>query len=119
MIETDQLANEEFELKPLSLYAKAKVAAECLSVAYNANAKPYQRRVCRDISIAELAQAVALCVGYAGQIVFDATKLDGVARKWIDSGRLNSLGWKPKVQLEDGLKLAYLHFSRSSHSSAK
>ncbi len=45
LIETDQLANEEFELKPLSLYAKAKVAAECLSVAYNANAKPYQRRV--------------------------------------------------------------------------
>jgi GDP-L-fucose synthase len=72
----------------------------------------------RDISIAELAQAVALCVGYAGQIVFDATKPDGVAREWIDSGRLNSLGWKPKVQLEDGLKLAYLHFSRSSHSSA-
>jgi nucleoside-diphosphate-sugar epimerase len=45
LIEIDQLANEEFELKPLSLYAKAKVAVECLSVAYNANAKPYQRRV--------------------------------------------------------------------------
>ena len=63
-----------------------------------------------DVTITELASAVAKATGYQGSISFDATKPDGAPRKWMDSGRLNHLGWAPKVNLEDGLKLAYSEF---------
>jgi GDP-L-fucose synthase len=64
-----------------------------------------------DVTINELAHAVAKATGYQGKIVFDVSKPDGAPRKWMDSGRLNSLGWKPQVNLEDGLKMAYSEFS--------
>jgi len=63
-----------------------------------------------DVTIKELALAVAKATGYTGAINFDSTKPDGAPRKWMDSGRLNQLGWSPKVNLEDGLKLAYSEF---------
>ncbi|MBU3629322.1 GDP-L-fucose synthase [Polynucleobacter sp. AP-Reno-20A-A9] len=63
-----------------------------------------------DISIAELANAVSQAVGYQGKIGFDVTKPDGTPRKWMDSSRLNGLGWTPKVQLTEGLKQAYAEF---------
>jgi GDP-L-fucose synthase len=63
-----------------------------------------------DVTIKELAQAVGKAVGYQGLISFDATKPDGTPRKWMDSGRLNSLGWKPQVDLKVGLEKAYQDF---------
>ena len=63
-----------------------------------------------DVTIAELATAVGNAVEYQGKISFDASKPDGAPRKWMDSGRLNQLGWKPKVNLVDGLKEAYKNF---------
>lgn len=60
-----------------------------------------------DVTIAELAQTIAKVVGFTGEIVFDASKPDGAPRKWMDSGRLNALGWKPDVALEEGLRRAY------------
>lgn len=60
-----------------------------------------------DVTIAELAQTVAEVVGYAGRISFDASKPDGAPRKLMDSGRLNALGWRAKVDLKDGLARAY------------
>jgi GDP-L-fucose synthase len=63
-----------------------------------------------DVTIAELAQAIAQTVGYTGQIEFDATKPDGTPRKWMDSKRLNDLGWQAQVSLIEGLKLAYQDF---------
>jgi GDP-L-fucose synthase len=63
-----------------------------------------------DITIAATAQAVAKVVGYRGHITFDATKPDGAPRKWMDSSRLNSLGWQAEVNLDQGLKLAYQDF---------
>ena len=63
-----------------------------------------------DVSIAELAQAVAATVGYTGQLVFDASKPDGPPRKWMDSGRLHGLGWRAQVGLQQGLALAYRQF---------
>ena len=63
-----------------------------------------------DITIAELARAVGEAVGYQGKISFDSTKLDGTPRKWMDSSRLNSLGWKPAVNFNDGLSRAYGEF---------
>ncbi len=66
-----------------------------------------------DVTIAELAHAVAAATGYAGRIVFDTTKPDGTPRKWMDSTRLGLLGWQPTVALDEGLRRAYAEFSTS------
>ena len=63
-----------------------------------------------DVTIAEVAQAIARTVGFKGQIEFDTTKPDGAPRKWIDSARLNAMGWKAKVGLHQGLAVAYQKF---------
>ncbi|MEO7107433.1 MAG: GDP-L-fucose synthase [Rhodoferax sp.] len=65
-----------------------------------------------DITIAELAQTVGQVVGYQDQIDFDTSKPDGTLRKLMDSSRLQSLGWQAKVNLQDGLALAYQDFSK-------
>jgi GDP-L-fucose synthase len=66
-----------------------------------------------DVTIADLAKAVAKAVGYTGQLIQDTTKPDGAPRKWMDSSRLNALGWQAKVDLEAGLALAYADFLNS------
>ena len=63
-----------------------------------------------DVTISELAHAVGNAVGYQGQIGFDPSKPDGTPRKWMDSGRLNRLGWQAQVNLDRGLQLAYQEF---------
>jgi GDP-L-fucose synthase len=63
-----------------------------------------------DVTIAELAQAVGQTVGYGGTIEFDSSKPDGAPRKWMDSSRLNALGWQARVALADGLEQAYASF---------
>jgi len=63
-----------------------------------------------DVTIAELATAIGAAVAYQGRIIFDPTKPDGTPRKWMDSSRLNKLGWQSQVGLESGLKLAYSDF---------
>jgi GDP-L-fucose synthase len=63
-----------------------------------------------DVTIAELADAVARATGYAGCIVFDADKPDGAPRKLMDSGRLNAMGWRATVALEEGLARGYRDF---------
>ena len=66
-----------------------------------------------DVSIAQIARLIAQTVGYQGHIVFDTTKPDGTPRKLMDSSRLNTLGWKAQVSLEDGLERAYQDFISS------
>ena len=68
-----------------------------------------------DVTIAELAQAVAKAIGYTGKIVYDAAKPDGSPKKLMSSKRLNALGWKPSVSLEAGLTLAYEDFYKSQN----
>ena len=63
-----------------------------------------------DVSIRALAEQVARTVGYSGQIEQDTSKPDGAPRKLMDSSRLQSLGWHPKVGLSEGLQLAYQDF---------
>ncbi len=70
----------------------------------------------QDITIAQLAQAVSQAVAYDGQIDFDPSKPDGPPRKLMDSSRLNALGWRAKVSLEEGLSAAYKDFLNSSNA---
>jgi GDP-L-fucose synthase len=67
-----------------------------------------------DVTIAELAKAVGEVVGYHGSIGFDVSKPDGTPRKWMDSGKLNRLGWQAKVGLKQGLAAAYAEMLRRS-----
>jgi GDP-L-fucose synthase len=69
-----------------------------------------------DLTIADLAYAVREAVGYSGEIKFDTNKPDGTPRKLMDSERLNSLGWKPQVDLKSGLKKAYTDFMAHTDS---
>ena len=63
-----------------------------------------------DISIGELAKSLKQVIGFAGDIEFDSSKPDGSPRKLMDSSRLNSLGWNPRVHLERGLNLTYENY---------
>jgi len=63
-----------------------------------------------DITIKELAEQVKHAIGFAGDIVWDTSKPDGTPRKLMDSSRLFALGWKPQVNLEQGIHLAYKDF---------
>lgn len=58
----------------------------------------------RDISIKELSQLVKTTVGFSGEFYFDENKPDGTMVKLTDPSKLHSLGWKHKIELEDGIK---------------
>ena len=70
-----------------------------------------------DVTIADLAKVVSNVVGYQGMISFDISKPDGAPRKWMDSGKLNQLGWNPLVDLKVGLSEAYVDFLLQADSS--
>jgi len=63
-----------------------------------------------DISIKELAEMIKGLVGFKGEIEWDASKPDGTLRKLMDSSRLFALGWKPQIDLQTGIRLAYEDF---------
>jgi GDP-L-fucose synthase len=63
-----------------------------------------------EVSIAQLARAISEAVGYGGDLRFDRSKPDGTPRKLMDSSRVRSLGWHPRVELKAGLKHAYRDF---------
>lgn len=60
-----------------------------------------------DLSIKELAQLVKNIIGFEGELFFDSTKPDGTPRKLMDVSKLHSLGWKHKIELTEGIALAY------------
>ena len=63
-----------------------------------------------DISIKELAELIKKIIGFEGKLIFDTSKPDGTPRKLMDVSFLNSLGWKYKTDLEDGINIAYQDF---------
>ena len=66
----------------------------------------------QELSISELAELVSQVVGFQGKIVFDTSKPDGTPQKRLDSSVVHQLGWKPKVGLEEGIRLAYEDFKK-------
>jgi GDP-L-fucose synthase len=63
-----------------------------------------------EISIKELAELISGIVGFSGDLVFDQSMPDGTPRKLVDVSRINQLGWKHKIELKDGLDMAYVPF---------
>jgi GDP-L-fucose synthase len=61
----------------------------------------------KDITIRDLAEMVKEIVGFKGEIQWDQTKPDGTPKKLLDVGKISSLGWKPKVSLEEGIRKTY------------
>ncbi len=61
----------------------------------------------QDVSISELAVLMKEVTGFQGEIVYDRSKPDGMMRKVLDVSRINSLGWKPRVSLKEGLNKTY------------
>jgi GDP-L-fucose synthase len=91
------------------------MAEACLFVMDNLNAQDlYSENISQinigsgfETSIYELAEKIAITVGYEGSIKLDLSKPDGTMRKLLDCTRLKSLGYTAKIKLEDGLKDTY------------
>jgi GDP-L-fucose synthase len=100
------------------------MAAACVHVMnldktiYQANTQPMLSHINVgtgvDCTIAEMAETVKKVVGFEGALVFDASKPDGAMRKLMDVSRLESLGWKASISLEEGLASTYDWFLKQS-----
>lgn len=83
-------------------------ADACVFLMNNYNQKEFVNiGVGSDISIKDLALLIKKITGYSGQIIFDTEKPDGTPRKLMDTTKINSLGWKPKIALEEGIASVY------------
>jgi GDP-L-fucose synthase len=92
------------------LYAD-DLASACLFLMNHYNDKQFMNVGCgSDISIGDLAALVMKVVGFEGNLRFDTSKPNGTPRKLMDVERLFATGWKPKVELEAGIALAYQDF---------
>lgn len=67
-----------------------------------------------DLTIRELVEIVAQVIGFEIDLVFDTTKPDGTPRKLLETTRLQGLGWKPQISLNDGIRQTYQWFLESS-----
>ena len=63
-----------------------------------------------DLTIKDLALLIKKVIGFEGELTFDSTKPDGTPRKLMDVSKLHELGWNHKIELEEGIKLAYEDF---------
>ena len=69
-----------------------------------------------DCSIDELVRTIRKVVKYEGEIEFDLTKPDGTLKKLMDSSRLRKMGWKPQIELENGIRDTYEWYLKNEES---
>ena len=65
---------------------------------------------CKELTIKALTELVAKVIGYCGEIKWDTTRPNGTPRKLLDVSKAEKLGWRYKIELEDGIRLAYKDF---------
>ena len=63
-----------------------------------------------EVSIADLARLIAQVVGFDGELRFDAGKPDGMARKLVDTTKINTMGWRHSIPVRAGLADTYRWF---------
>jgi GDP-L-fucose synthase len=100
------------------------MAAACVhvmnlsKVSYDSRVQPMLSHVnvgCgHEVAIRDLAETIGKVVGYQGEIKLDSSKPDGTPRKLMDSSRIRTLGWRPLIDLEAGLKFAYEDFKNKN-----
>lgn len=71
-----------------------------------------------DATIREIAETVKRVIGFEGKLVFDSTKPDGTPQKLEDVSRMHSLGWRHKINLEDGIRLTYQWYVANQSESS-
>lgn len=76
----------------------------------------YNVGTAEDLTIKQLAELIQRVVGHAGEIIWDITKPDGTPRKLMDISKMHGLGWKHKVDLEEGIKKTYNWFLENEHN---
>jgi GDP-L-fucose synthase len=85
------------------------LAEACYFLLQNYNAQGLVNIGCgSDVSIKELAELIISEVGYQGQLIFDTSMPDGTPRKLMDTNKINKLGWKPTIQLQEGINRTLL-----------
>ena len=67
-----------------------------------------------EVTIKELAETISEVVGYNGNLIFDTNMPDGTPRKLLDSNKIKNLGWKPKYNLLEGLKITYEDYLKNT-----
>ena len=91
------------------------LADACFLLMQNYNEKQFINIGCgEDLSIRELVEVIKNIVGFKGEIKFDSSKPDGTPKKLMDVSKIKSLGWSPKINLEQGIKLAYDDFLKGN-----
>ena len=83
-----------------------------LAMSYN-DASPINIGSGHDLEIRELATLISNIVGYPGEIKWNTDMPDGTPRKLLDISKISSLGWQPKISLEDGIKRVYDSYRES------
>ena len=87
------------------------LADACYFLLQNYNEKGIVNIGCgSDVSIKELAELIIDEVEYKGQIIFDSNKLDGTPKKLLDNSKINKLGWKFQITLEQGIKKTLIEY---------
>ncbi len=117
MIEARDKAVQQVEIwgsgKPRREFMFVDDAADAIVFAleHYSDDQPLNVGTSKDISIQELAEAVAHTVEYRGVLTFDTSKPDGAPRRMLDSSRLSALGWHARTELADGLSQMYRWYS--------
>ena len=107
---------EEFKVwgtgTPLREFLFVDDLAKAIEFMILENVKPdlYNIGSNEEITIKALVEKIKNVIEYSGEIIFDDTKPDGNPRKLLDSTKVNALGWKPSIGLEQGLKITYKWF---------
>jgi len=70
----------------------------------------------KEISIRDLTSVICRTVGYTGEIAFDASKPDGTMRKLTDVSKLHALGWRHRIEIDEGVKRLYQWYQKSCQS---
>ena len=80
---------------------------------FNTNHTPLLNIGCgEDLTIKEIASIVSEVVGYKGEVSWDQSKPDGTPQKLLDISQIKKLGWKPKIDLRDGIQNVYKWYLR-------
>ena len=91
------------------------LAEACLFLMENySESKPINIGFGTDLSIKELALLIKRIVGFDGEVCFDTSKPDGTPKKLMNSSRINSLGWRPVIPLEEGIQSVYKSVDKST-----